>query len=574
MQHQPIQLNGAAAHPGQPADSPAGDASVSQASRLLQLYHNAAKLYIPDTPENEGVMMLVPITKWEEGRKEKAVARRIKIGDVGGMAEGAVGCADTSNVYFAPFLVKKGVPAGKRGKAKDIVAQLGLVIDDDGDNGKPAVLPPILPTAIVQTCERPTPNLHPHYVFTRPLAPPEAAALAELLHVKCGGDHGTKDIDHVWRVPGTLNHPNETKLKRGRPAEPQAVRLVGGTMQPVDPDDLRRALESMPDLAPAKKAKTGTTKQAAADATAETKTADVGALLKRCGKKLADLIRSEPASDRSKHSFIVVCRLFEKGLTDAEVAALACSPESFFAKKYVERGDLEAEIARVRVAWEQRKEVSAAGSANELDQMNNEFAVVKVGSKVRVMTLEERDGALIPSYMTLPDFKAFENKYRIEIVNDQTGELKKVGRGTWWLGHPERRQYKAVVFDPGASEERTRGKFNLWRGFSVKPREGDCSLYLQHITDIICSGNERARHVPARPHGSLRPVPWYAPRGGARPEGTGGHGQGEDDPLVRSALRPPLPASLQVRARCRQAQRAPAADAGAVRRRGAVPHRR
>jgi hypothetical protein len=68
------------------------------------------------------------------------------------------------------------------------------------------------------------------------------------LHRKCGGDSGTGDIDHVWRLPATMNFPNKKKIEeRERPKEPQAVTLTGGTLQPIDPEELRRALEAMPD---------------------------------------------------------------------------------------------------------------------------------------------------------------------------------------------------------------------------------------------------------------------------------------------------------------------------------------
>ena len=65
-----------------------------------------------------------------------------------------------------------------------------------------------------------------------------------------------------------------------------------------------------------------------------------------------------------------------------------------------------------------------------------------------------------------------------------------MGLGTWWLGHPQRQQYDAVVFEPGASEKKTVGKLNLWRGFAVGSVKGDRSLYLGHLTDNICCGHE------------------------------------------------------------------------------------
>lgn len=56
-----------------------------------------------------------------------------------------------------------------------------------------------------------------------------------------------------------------------------------------------------------------------------------------------------------------------------------------------------------------------------------------------------------------------------------------------WLSHPRRRQYKGLVFDPG--QERP-GYYNLWNGFAVEPKPGNCSLYLNHIRDVIASSDE------------------------------------------------------------------------------------
>ena len=57
----------------------------------------------------------------------------------------------------------------------------------------------------------------------------------------------------------------------------------------------------------------------------------------------------------------------------------------------------------------------------------------------------------------------------------------------YWLNHPERREYEGVTFLPDREQV---GYFNLWRGFAVKPEPGDCSLFLLHIRDVICRGDE------------------------------------------------------------------------------------
>ena len=87
----------------------------------------------------------------------------------------------------------------------------------------------------------------------------------------------------------------------------------------------------------------------------------------------------------------------------------------------------------------------------------------------------------------LADFRAFhENRKKFIEVN---GKPKQVGLGTWWLRHEHRQQYERVVFDPGAAPNPD--VLNLWRGFAVEPDDSrSCSLFLAHITDDICSGND------------------------------------------------------------------------------------
>jgi hypothetical protein len=50
-----------------------------------------------------------------------------------------------------------------------------------------------------------------------------------------------------------------------------------------------------------------------------------------------------------------------------------------------------------------------------------------------------------------------------------------------------RRQYETLVFAPNRTVE---GAYNLWRGFACEPVPGDCDLFLDHVRNNICNGNE------------------------------------------------------------------------------------
>jgi len=57
-----------------------------------------------------------------------------------------------------------------------------------------------------------------------------------------------------------------------------------------------------------------------------------------------------------------------------------------------------------------------------------------------------------------------------------------------WLESPYRRSYEfGLRLSP--HEETPAGIFNTWNGFAFESVEGDCSLFLAHIRDVICRGD-------------------------------------------------------------------------------------
>jgi hypothetical protein len=124
----------------------------------------------------------------------------------------------------------------------------------------------------------------------------------------------------------------------------------------------------------------------------------------------------------------------------------------------------------------------------DLAEMNEKFAVVKLGGKARVISFEDSPAypnCQVPVFSSFGDFTAFHDKRKkIELRED--GSTRKIGIGKWWIRHEERRQYDGIVYAPN-SEDPT--KLNLWRGFACDPLDGDCDLYLAHLRDNICSGN-------------------------------------------------------------------------------------
>ena len=137
---------------------------------------------------------------------------------------------------------------------------------------------------------------------------------------------------------------------------------------------------------------------------------------------------------------------------------------------------------------------SCTGAENDagdpvLAKMNADYAVVKVGGKTRVVSMEDNltyPGCKVPVYSTVADFCAFHMNPKKVVVGDDD-KARRVGLGRWWINHEERRQYDGIVYAPGADAKATRGKLNLWSGFGCAPRKGDFDPYLAHLRDNVCS---------------------------------------------------------------------------------------
>ena len=125
----------------------------------------------------------------------------------------------------------------------------------------------------------------------------------------------------------------------------------------------------------------------------------------------------------------------------------------------------------------------------DLLAMNADYAVVKIGGKTRIMSMEESpvsDGCKVPVFSTIQDFNSFHLK-RKKIRLDAKGFPREIGIGKWWVEHKDRRQYDGVVYAPGGT---TANMFNLWSGFACEAKEGACDRYLTHLKENVCGGDD------------------------------------------------------------------------------------
>jgi len=118
-----------------------------------------------------------------------------------------------------------------------------------------------------------------------------------------------------------------------------------------------------------------------------------------------------------------------------------------------------------------------------VDEINKEYAVVDQGGDIKVA----RFG------LDLVGNKKIDYYTRQSFYDKYAGKLDYNGDplGSMWFKHPNRREYDAVVFNPGLPPEgEVGGVYNLWEGFAVSPIKGDCSRILKHLLEVVCGGYE------------------------------------------------------------------------------------
>jgi hypothetical protein len=253
-----------------------------------------------------------------------------RVGDVDGMVAAIAAQAMTpgANAYVGLHLMRPDLPRGKRGTAKDIVAVLGLVADMDADTSKVGTMP-LAPSYVVETSPG---NSQPVILFDHPMAPDKARPLAKALQVATRSDSGTGDINHIWRIPGTLNYPNAAKIARGRNAAPVDV-----TVQMAFAGEVHSEETLVRVLAPFV-AEQGTEVEEARF----TATVDAAPLWERLSDIGRAMLMADGQPDRSAHAARVIEQLAFEDFTLDEAASL-CRDR---AGKWIHRYEDEAAFIR------------------------------------------------------------------------------------------------------------------------------------------------------------------------------------------------------------------------------------
>jgi ProQ/FINO family/Family of unknown function (DUF5906) len=305
---------------------------------------------------------------------------------------------------------------------------------------------------------------------------------SEAIMLKLGAKAGTQDISRLLRVPGTVNYPNEKKRKDHRvKCRARVIEFDGGTYP----------LESFP--LPEKEAKVSaarlnpTMAVKATGASVSTKgPLDLNRL--RVSERVMITIETgaDPEKDpdkrwkgRSECVFACCLALAAQNHEDSVFESIFLDAKYLISAHVLDQPNKEKYLAKqIADAREQTIDPVVA-------EMNEKYALVLLGAKTAILKHQEP----VLTLMTIEAFKEWNADWVVPALDSQgKWDGKKYEEATRrWRRSRQRLKYDGIVFEPGGAKP---GFYNLFKGWAVKPKAGDWSLFRDHLFRNVAGGNE------------------------------------------------------------------------------------
>lgn len=113
-------------------------------------------------------------------------------------------------------------------------------------------------------------------------------------------------------------------------------------------------------------------------------------------------------------------------------------------------------------------------------EFNKKYAIVRTSTTYVLVQKTEMS-------FELDSRKSFLHFHENDFSLSSDGKPK--NKGLFWLKHPQRRTYESIVFDPTKPGD-YENAYNIFKGFSIVPVQGECMLFWKHVKEEICSSNE------------------------------------------------------------------------------------
>lgn len=318
----------------------------------------------------------------------------------------------------------------------------------------------------------------------------DAKRYNQQLELMFGADN-CHNIDRLMRLPGTWNVPDAKKLKKGRTKElARVLQFKDELSYPV------KTFTQAPLVKIQDESFSGSTIYEQAKVKVSGNVRRIASVDELDEWRVPDRVKviivqgthpeqpKEGDNSRSAWLFDVTCNLVRCNVPDEVIFAIITDPDFGISESV-----LEMHSQAERYAIRQIENAKEEAVDPVLRDMNQKYAVISnFGGKCRIVERIE-DTMLKRSRMTKQSFEDFRNSYMHKMVKsgeDKNGNPKFEQLGKWWLSHPQRRQYRSLVFAPGLE---VKDGYNLWQGFSVQAKPGDCSMFLDHVRRNVCNEN-------------------------------------------------------------------------------------
>lgn len=135
-----------------------------------------------------------------------------------------------------------------------------------------------------------------------------------------------------------------------------------------------------------------------------------------------------------------------------------------------------------------------------IDEFNEKHADIMLNGQRRIMNhdIDIHTGQPVLSFSHPNDFLGYYKGDTVTIPTktEKGGTVeKKVDRAKIWINDPRRHRYNGLAFEPNKppvisfNHSPHKRIYNMWTGFAVKPKQGDWSLFREHVEQNIAAGN-------------------------------------------------------------------------------------